>query len=52
LRAAAELEPDLIVMGEHTRDLVDRLLTRDVAQGVLHGARCPVWFVPPPRLAA
>lgn len=52
LRVAGELSPDLIVMGEHTRELFARLFTHDVAQGVLHGARCPVWFVPPPRLAA
>lgn len=52
LRAAAELSPDLIVMGEHTREPLRRFFHRDVSQGVLHGAPCPVWFVPPPRLAA
>ncbi len=52
LRAAAEVAPDVIVMGEHARDLVRRFFTRDTARRVLHGAACPVWFVPPPRLAA
>lgn len=52
LRAAEELDPDLIVMGEHARDLVRRFLTRDTAKGVLHRAGCPIWFVPPPRMAA
>lgn len=52
LRAAEELSPDLVVMGEHTRAALRRLFTRDVSQGVLHAAPCPVWFVPPPRLAA
>jgi len=52
LRAAAELEPDLIVMGEHARGPWGRLFTHDVAQEVLHRAPCPVWYVPPPRLAA
>lgn len=52
LRAAEELDPDLIVMGEHARDLVRRFLTRDTAKGVLHSAVCPVWFVPPPRMVA
>ena len=32
--------------------LVRRFFTRDTARHVLHGAACPVWFVPPPRLAA
>lgn len=52
LRTAGELEPDLIVMGEHARDPWGRLFTHDVAQEVLHRAPCPVWYVPPPRMAA
>ena len=52
VEVAREVEPDLIVMGEHTRDLVRRFLTRDTARGVLHRAPCPVWFVPPPEVAA
>lgn len=49
---AEGLEPDLIVMGEHARELLRRFLTRDTARRVLHKAPCPVWFVPPARLAA
>lgn len=52
VEVAGEVEPDLIVMGEHTRDLFRRFLTRDTARGVLHRAACPVWFVPPPKVAA
>ncbi len=49
---AEELRPDLILMGEHARDLLHRFFTHDNAQGVLHRATCPVWFAPPPQVAA
>ncbi len=52
LRLAREIVPDLIVMGEHARDPLRRFLTHDTARGILHRAACPVWFIPPPRLAA
>lgn len=52
LELAESLRPDLIVMGEHARELLRRFLTRDTARRVLHGAACPVWFVPPARVAA
>jgi len=52
LGLAEELEPDLIVMGERARELLRRFLTRDTARKVLHAAACPVWFVPPPVMAA
>lgn len=52
LRLAKEVVPDLIVMGEHARDPLRRFLTHDTARGILHRAACPVWFIPPPRLAA
>jgi nucleotide-binding universal stress UspA family protein len=52
LRAAEEVDPDVIVMGEHARDLVRRFFTRDTARRVLHRSACPVWFVPPARVAA
>ena len=52
LRAAEDIAPDVIVMGEHARDFFHRFFTRDTARGVLHGAACPVWFVPPPQAAA
>jgi len=35
-----------MVMGEHTRDLWRRFVTRDTARELLHRAPCPVWFVP------
>ncbi len=40
-----------LVMGEHTRDLWRRFVTRDTAREVLHRATCPVWFVPAARPA-
>ena len=52
LRVAEEVDPDVIVMGEHARDLVRRFFTRDTARRVLHGSACPVWFVPAPCMAA
>jgi nucleotide-binding universal stress UspA family protein len=39
-------EPELVVMGTHARTFWRRLFTRDVARQVLHGASCPVCFVP------
>jgi nucleotide-binding universal stress UspA family protein len=39
--------PAYAIMGEHARDLVRRLFTRDTARELLHRAPCPVWFVPP-----
>jgi nucleotide-binding universal stress UspA family protein len=44
---AKGLEASLIVMGEHTRIPVKRWLHRDNTRAVLHGAQCPVWYVPP-----
>ncbi len=52
LDLAREIVPDLIVMGEHTREPLRRFFTHDTARGILHQAACPVWFVPPPRIAA
>jgi nucleotide-binding universal stress UspA family protein len=52
LGLAREIVPDLIVMGEHAREPLRRFFTHDTARGILHQAACPVWFVPPPRLAA
>lgn len=42
-----EREPELVVMGTHARNFWRRLLKRDVARQLLHGATCPVCFVPP-----
>lgn len=52
LQLADEVQPDLILMGEHARDLFHRFFTHDTAKGVLHRATCPVWFSPPPRAVA
>ncbi len=45
--SARQVRPALVVMGTHARDFWRRLFTRDMARQVLHGASCPVWFVPP-----
>lgn len=52
LEEAADLAPDVILMGEHARGLVRRFLTRDTGRAVLHRAHCPLWFVPPPAARA
>ena len=50
--AARRLGVSCIVMGEHTRVPVKRWLTRDTARAVLHGAPCPVWYVPTAKPSA
>jgi nucleotide-binding universal stress UspA family protein len=40
-------KPELVVVGTHTRSFWRRLFTRDVTRPLLHGATCPVCFVPP-----
>src|SRR5262245_9533780 len=42
----AEVRPQFAVVGEHARDIVRRLFTRDTARAVAHAASCPVWIVP------
>jgi nucleotide-binding universal stress UspA family protein len=42
-----QTEPALVVMGTHVRQFWRRHFTRNVARQFLHGATCPVWFVPP-----
>jgi universal stress protein A len=49
LRVSAEVDAGFLVMGEHARGLLLRLLTRDTARAVLHRATRPVWYVPPRR---
>jgi nucleotide-binding universal stress UspA family protein len=44
--ASHGLEARCIIMGEHTRNLFRRFLTKDTAREVMHRAPCPVWFVP------
>jgi universal stress protein E len=45
--AAAEWEPDLLVMGTHGREGSKRFLLGSVAEGALRSARCNVLVVPP-----
>ncbi|GGR88996.1 universal stress protein [Deinococcus sedimenti] len=45
LDAAAELRPDLIVMGTHGRSGLGRALLGSVAEGVAHHATAPVLLV-------
>jgi len=42
----AAVQPRFAVIGEHARDIVRRLFTRDTARAVAHAASCPVWIVP------
>ena len=42
----AEVRPQFAVLGEHARDIVRRLFTRDTTRAVVHAASCPVWIVP------
>jgi nucleotide-binding universal stress UspA family protein len=42
----AGARPQFAVLGEHARDVLRYLFTRDTALGVLHAASCPVWIVP------
>lgn len=43
---ADRIGPDLMVMGQHTRDPIASLASRDTARHLLHRAWCPVLFVP------
>jgi nucleotide-binding universal stress UspA family protein len=43
---AADLDAELIVMGEHAPDFLRHYLTHDTAREMLHRSRCPVWYVP------
>jgi nucleotide-binding universal stress UspA family protein len=45
LRAAAERQADLIVIGTHSRRGWRRAILGSVSEGVLHGSRCPVLVV-------
>jgi nucleotide-binding universal stress UspA family protein len=46
LLAAIAIGAELIVMGEHSRALLQRWLTADTARELLHRAPCPVLYVP------
>jgi len=41
-----ETRPAFTVLGEHARDVIRHMFTRDTTRAVVHGARCPVWVVP------
>ena len=43
--AAREWDADLIVIGNHNRPLLERLLLGNTTNGVLHAAPCPVLVV-------
>jgi nucleotide-binding universal stress UspA family protein len=45
LACAEDWGADLIVMGSHTRHVIDRLLLGSVAEGVLKHARCSVEII-------
>ncbi|MBI5493564.1 MAG: universal stress protein [Deltaproteobacteria bacterium] len=45
LQAAADVQPDVLVLGTHERSAVARLLLGSVAEQVAHRAACPVLLV-------
>lgn len=47
LRLAEEIEPLCVVMGAHGKGMLKRFLFGTTTLSILHGAQCPVWFVPP-----
>ena len=51
-RIAQELEADLIAMGTHSKDLLDRLTLGSVAEHVLRSAPCSVLVAPSPAPSA
>jgi nucleotide-binding universal stress UspA family protein len=46
LTVAEETRPLCIVMGAHAKGMLKRFLFGTKTMNVLHGAPCPVWFVP------
>lgn len=46
LTMARQLHADLIVMGTQGRHGLSRLMVGSIAEGVLHGAECPVLVIP------
>ena len=46
LQVAKELDPLCIVMGAHGKGMLKRFLFGTTTLSILHGAPCPVWFVP------
>lgn len=46
LEAANGIDALCIVMGAHAKGMLKRTLFGTTTLGILHGAECPVWFVP------
>lgn len=46
LKTAAEIDALCIVMGAHGAGMLKRFLFGTTTLSILHGAGCPVWFVP------
>ena len=46
---AERLGAGFVMMGEHQRHWLRDLFVQDTAQGMLHRATCPVWYVPQRR---
>ncbi len=46
LKTAEVLQALCIVMGAHGKSLLRRFLFGTTTMSILHGASCPVWFVP------
>ncbi|MFL5579759.1 MAG: universal stress protein [Gemmatimonadaceae bacterium] len=49
LGLAAERHAELIAVGQHGHDFVERLIVGSVATAIVRGARCPVLVAPPAR---
>ena len=49
LRVAAERQADLIVLGVHGRNALDRLVFGSTTEHIIRRARCPVLAVPAPE---
>jgi universal stress protein A len=47
---AESIECTLILMGAHTKNVLDRMIFGANSQGVLHQSPCPVWLIPEGRL--
>jgi len=46
LQAAEDFSSLCIVMGAHGKGMLKRFLFGTTTLNILHGAKCPVWFVP------
>jgi nucleotide-binding universal stress UspA family protein len=46
---AQSIQCTLILMGAHTKNVLDRVIFGANSQGVLHQSPCPVWLIPEAR---